>query len=91
MLPGGAIIFVEKIGVDDSMLDSLYKNQYHGFKREQGYTDEEIHRKEQSLEGVLVPLSFEDNRSLLQSAGFDPVHSFFQWYNFVGFLAVKSL
>ncbi len=39
---------------------------------------------------MLVPYRIEENRELFLRNGFDAVETFFQWYNFVGFLCLKK-
>jgi tRNA (cmo5U34)-methyltransferase len=38
---------------------------------------------------VLVPYRPEENIELLKEAGFQTIETFFRWYNFMGFVAVK--
>jgi tRNA (cmo5U34)-methyltransferase len=42
------------------------------------------------LEGVLVPLTYDENVNMFNDAGFNHVESFFRWYNFAGFLVIKG-
>ena len=56
-----------------------------------GYSDLEISRKREALENILIPFQKEENMKMLQDAGFVSVGTFFQWFNFCGFLAVKSI
>ena len=89
-MPGGVVIIVEKIIQSDQTVQSFYKGTYHSYKKKQGYSHEEIANKDLALDTVLQPLTYDQNRQLLLSAGFKSVHIFFQWYNFVGFIAVKD-
>ena len=47
-------------------------------------------RKREALENVLIPFRIDENVTLFRRAGFEIVETFFQWYNFVGFLCVKQ-
>jgi tRNA (cmo5U34)-methyltransferase len=49
----------------------------------------EIANKREALENVLVPLTIQENIDLLIEAGFTRVETFFQWFNFVSFVAYK--
>ncbi len=89
--PGGICILSEKTISHHSGLNRSYINIYHQFKKERGYSELEIAKKREALENVLIPCSQEENRSMLQSAGFIEVEPFFQWFNFVSFLAIKPL
>ena len=90
LLPGGQLLIVEKVHQEDPELQAMYKRYYHALKRANGYSIEEIENKDRALDGVLItkPVSFYE--TALKSAGFQAVDMFFKWYNFVGFIAVKS-
>lgn len=85
----GTVLIVEKISQPDAQLDDLFTDYYHYYKREMGYSDLEVAMKRDALENVLIPLTAQENRELLENSGFRKVATFFQWINFVGFLAVK--
>ena len=55
-----------------------------------GYSDAEIQRKREALENVLVPYRLEENRLMLERAGFSTIDPFFRWLNFACLLAVKA-
>ncbi len=82
--PGGCVIVVEKISGDP-----LFSELYHHFKARQGYSEEEIKNKDAALNGVLVPLTLQENIDQLGWAGFGQVETFFQWFNFAGIVALK--
>jgi tRNA (cmo5U34)-methyltransferase len=85
----GCVIIVEKVLGESSTLNRLFINYYYNLKRRNGYSDMEISQKREALENVLVPYRFEENRELLQRAGFRYTDIFFKWYNFCGTVAVK--
>lgn len=87
--PGGICILSEKIISHHPGLNRSYIDIYHEFKKEKGYSELEIAKKREALENVLIPCSLAENRSMLHSAGFVEVEPFFQWFNFVSFLAIK--
>ena len=89
LCPGGVLILSEKTISHHPGLNRRYIEIYHQFKKERGYSELEIAKKREALENVLIPCSLEENRTLLQTAGFTEVEPFFQWFNFVSFLAVK--
>lgn len=89
LLPGGALLLVEKIIGATAELDEVMVERYYDFKRESGYTEDEIQRKRMALEGVLVPLTAEWNDALLRRCGFQHVDCFWRWMNFAGWVAVK--
>ena len=87
--PGGLLIISEKVLSHDKSLNRKFIEMYHDYKRKRGYSELEIAAKREALENVLVPFSIEENRGLLQDAGFDSVETFFQWFNFTSFIAVQ--
>jgi tRNA (cmo5U34)-methyltransferase len=89
LAPGGALILCEKVAAADRQQERLFTELYFDFKRSQGYSEAEIRHKEAALEGVLVPLTLDDNVELLRKAGFRSVESFFRWFNFAGLIAVR--
>tara|TARA_Y100000591_G_C21802793_1_gene683073 strand:- start:107 stop:841 length:735 start_codon:yes stop_codon:yes gene_type:complete len=88
--PGGICFVVEKVVSPNNDIQSWFTKQYHSFKKQNGYSSEEIINKESALNNVLVPLSMEQNSKLLHDAGFKTVQPFFQWLNFFGILAIKE-
>lgn len=88
--PGGILLLSEKIISHDQRLNREYIDIYHQFKKARGYSELEIAKKREALENVLIPFSGEENRSMLKNAGFTTVETYFQWFNFASFVAVKS-
>ncbi len=87
--PGGILLLSEKVISHDRRLNREYINIYHQFKRTKGYSELEIAKKREALENVLIPFSIDENKALLKSCGFESVDTYFQWFNFVSFIAVK--
>jgi tRNA (cmo5U34)-methyltransferase len=88
--PGGALFLSEKVLLSNSFLNRLYIEHYLVYKRARGYSDAEIQRKREALENVLVPYRLEENRLMLERAGFGTIDAFFRWLNFACLLAVKA-
>jgi tRNA (cmo5U34)-methyltransferase len=89
LMPGGAFLIVEKVLGASASLNERMVDLYHAFKRQSGYTAEEVERKRLSLEGVLVPVTAHWNEELLRAAGFREVDCFWRWMNFAGWIAIK--
>jgi tRNA (cmo5U34)-methyltransferase len=85
----GCLILVEKITLEDSLLNRLFIKHYYEMKRRKGYSTTEITLKREALENVLIPYRYEENRDMLLQTGFRSVEEFFRWYNFCGVVAVK--
>jgi len=88
--PGGLIIISEKIIHPDPDIDRVWTEIYHQYKKNRGYSQTEIARKRKSLENVLIPLSLDDNLSLLEGTGFHQPAPFWQWFNFTAISAIKK-
>jgi tRNA (cmo5U34)-methyltransferase len=88
--PGGALFLSEKVLLGNSFLNRLYIEHYLRYKRSRGYSDAEIQRKREALENVLVPYRLDENRLMLERAGFGTIDPFFRWLNFACLLAVKA-
>jgi tRNA (cmo5U34)-methyltransferase len=89
-IPGGALIFVEKVIGSTAEIDADMVSGYYALKSTNGYTEEQIERKRLSLEGVLVPVTAHWNEELLRSAGFEQIDCFWRWMNFAGWIALKG-
>jgi tRNA (cmo5U34)-methyltransferase len=89
LLKGGMLVIIEKVETEFSESQGTFTNLYHNFKKRQGYTEEEIANKKESLKNILNPFSNSQNIALAKSAGFTICEPFFQWYNFAGYLAQK--
>ena len=87
---GSIIILIEKIAIPNPNLSRHYTDLHHGFKKDQGYSDLEIAQKRDAIETVLIPLSLEENLTLLHQAGYTKTDVFFKWLNFAGILAIKD-
>lgn len=88
--PGGLLIISEKVCFDDKVVDENFIDIYYNFKKARGYSDLEISNKREALENVLVPETIEKHIGRLHNAGFSNVDTFFQWFNFAGFLGIKN-
>lgn len=89
MNDAGCLILVEKLTIENSMLNRLFIRYYYAQKRRAGYSETEIAQKREALENVMIPYRFEENVELLKKVGFKSVETFFRWYNFCGIMAVK--
>ncbi|WP_166264245.1 carboxy-S-adenosyl-L-methionine synthase CmoA [Marinobacter caseinilyticus] len=88
--PGGALILSEKIRFESEYEQLTQTHLHHEFKRANGYSDLEISQKRSALEQVLIPETLETHRDRLRHAGFDQIIVWYQCFNFVSMLAIKS-
>lgn len=87
--PGGVLLVSEKVISHEGRLNREYIEIYHQFKKSRGYSELEIAKKREALENVLIPFSAEENKAMLVKAGFSSVETYFRWFNFASFVAVK--
>ncbi len=90
ILPGGALIVIEKVLAEDSEFNRDFIKYYYNMKRSNNYSELEISQKREALENVLIPYKLSENITLLRNAGFAHCEVFFKWYNFSGFIAKKN-
>jgi tRNA (cmo5U34)-methyltransferase len=90
LVPGGAIIIIEKILAEDSTFNRDFIKYYYDMKRRNHYSEMEISQKREALENVLIPYKLSENIIMLREAGFNHVEIFFKWYNFSGLIAKKN-
>lgn len=90
LIPGGVLIMSEKILAEDSLFNRNFIKYYYDYKRRNQYSELEISQKREALENVLIPYKLSENIKMLREAGFPHTEVFFKWYNFSGFIAIKS-
>jgi tRNA (cmo5U34)-methyltransferase len=90
LVDGGVLIVTEKILTNSGNMNRFFVDLYYEFKKQAGYSETEISRKREALENVLIPYRVEENLDLFRRNGFDIPETFFQWFNFAGFLCVKK-
>jgi tRNA (cmo5U34)-methyltransferase len=89
MIENGALILVEKLLGEHSLVNRLFIEHYYEMKKRNGYSELEIAQKREALENVLIPYTLMENREALLRTGFRMCDVFFKWYNFGGIIAVK--
>lgn len=89
-MAGGAFVCMEKILTNNSDMNRYFIDFYYEYKARNGYSDEEIQRKREALENVLVPYRTDENFELFRRNGFTSVETCFQWFNFAAYLCVKG-
>jgi tRNA (cmo5U34)-methyltransferase len=90
MANGGVLIVTDKVLTNDSNMNRLFIDFYYDFKRRNHYSEVEISKKREALENVLIPYRLDENIELFRRNGFSSIETFFQWYNFAGFLCIKN-
>ncbi len=85
----GIFLFAEKVISQDCEFETQMIACYYDYKTKQGYTQNEIYKKREALENVLVPYSVDENCKMLYKSGFKHVEILFKWVNFTLFIAKK--
>ena len=85
---GGVLFVVEKIRTDIPLIHDIYNDLYYDFKLKQ-FTTDEIMKKNQSLRGIMNPLTVNENIEMFKEAGFEKIDIFMKINNFVGFVIIK--
>lgn len=90
LLPGGALVLSEKIRFDSPVMQELTTELHHAFKMANGYSELEVSQKRTALENVLLPETLAEHEQRLQRAGFRDFGVWFQCFNFLSLVAIKS-
>lgn len=84
----GALFVVEKVKTDIVDIHDIYNDMYYDFKRKL-LSDKDVLDKNESLRGVMKPITLNENIANLRSAGFTKIDVFMKYNNFAGIVAVK--
>ena len=84
------ILFMVKKCARKILLSRRDDRVYENFKMKSGYSKNEIERKKEALDNVLVPLSLDELVLMLKSVGFHHVEPIIRWNNFVTIIAQKN-
>ncbi len=90
LVENGVLVVLEKVLTNSSNMNRFFIDFYYDFKKRNGYSELEILRKREALENVLIPYRIDENIEMFRRAGFGIVETFFQWYNFAGFICFKT-
>lgn len=88
--PGGVLILSEKICFEDTQEQNALETLHWDFKKANGYSDLEVSQKRSALEQVLLPDTLECHKSRLFVAGFQDSFLWYQCFNFISLIAIKS-
>jgi len=66
LVDGGVLVITDKVLTNDSNMNRFFIEFYYDYKRRNGYTEEEIVRKREALENVLIPYRFDENFELFK-------------------------
>lgn len=86
---GGAFILAEKVISDSSKIQDVFTFQYYDFKSK-SFSSDEILKKEKDLRSIMKPTTFDDNKNMLNEAGFKTIDVFWRSFNFLAIIAIKD-
>ncbi|MFK7872397.1 MAG: carboxy-S-adenosyl-L-methionine synthase CmoA [Oligoflexales bacterium] len=89
--PGGIFLYSEKTLSSNATIQHTMTDIYHKFKHQNGYSKNEIERKKEALEKVLIPWSTQKHLQELTCAGFLEKNCdiALKWNAFTTFIAKK--
>ena len=90
MLSGGIFVLSEKVMPACPEFFGTITGAYERFKEASGYSRNEIERKKEALDNVLVPLTLSEQMTLLAKAGFTKFEPVLKWNNFATIVALKD-
>ena len=86
---GGILYLSEKVRSKVPQIQEMLTRSYENFKFHRGYSVNEIERKKEALDQVLVPLSMDEQIAIIEGAGFSACEPIMRWNNFVTYVAIK--
>jgi tRNA (cmo5U34)-methyltransferase len=89
MLPGGALLLMEKVRFSNAEQQAFIDESHLDFKRANGYSELEIARKRSALENFLVAETLDEHIERLRQCGFQTVYPWFSCLNFAALVAIK--
>jgi tRNA (cmo5U34)-methyltransferase len=89
LVDGGAMIIAEKTLAETARLQDALNGPYYDYKREMGFSAEQILDKEHSLRGQMTSWSEAELREVLRIAGCREMNPFWRTSSFVAYLALK--
>lgn len=87
--PGAGVLITEKVKSEYVNNSEIHRKILHKFKLDAGVRAQEILEKDESISGVLRPLTIKDNIKLMRSAGLTNVEVMFKFGEFTMFLGTK--
>jgi tRNA (cmo5U34)-methyltransferase len=86
---GGMLFVMEKYTLLDPTINRVAQDAYIQFRRDNGYTLDEIKAKGKALENSMWPSSPEFMEASMRDAGFTNINVLYRDLNFGGFVAIK--
>jgi tRNA (cmo5U34)-methyltransferase len=88
LIDGGALFLCEKIYQDNGAIQEVFSFSHYDYKK-QSFEESEIYSKEKDLRSIMKPNTNKEILEMLRYVGFTKVTTFWQSFNFIGYLAIK--
>ncbi len=85
----GAFIVCEKIYSEHGMTEDIFTFANYHIKGMNGFSADEILKKQHDLKSYMFPLSQAENENMFHQAGFRVIEVFFKSLNFIGWVMIK--
>jgi len=89
LMVGGAFVFAEKTLSADPQLEEMMTFCYYDWKQ-QHFSEKEVLEKEVQLRHMMKLSNYVQLMKMLKEAGFTTVQQFWQNFNFIGCIAIKT-
>lgn len=87
--PGGSLYLSEKVHETNKQMNQRLRTHHHAFKKAQGYSDEEIENKAESIKVMMPTQTDAAHKAILKEIGFSDITTWMRWLNFTSIWAVK--
>jgi tRNA (cmo5U34)-methyltransferase len=88
LIQGGALFLCEKIYQDHGAFQEVFSFSHYDYKSK-NFNPSDIYSKEKDLRSIMKPSTNSEILTMLEDAGFSKITTFWQSFNFIGYLAVK--
>tara|TARA_R110000764_G_scaffold52161_2_gene113611 strand:+ start:7732 stop:8403 length:672 start_codon:yes stop_codon:yes gene_type:complete len=85
----GCFLVCEKVTSTNGFVEDIFTFSNYQKKIENGFTPEEILKKQKDLKSIMHPISQKENEKMFREAGFEVVEVFFKSLNFIGWILIK--
>ena len=86
---GSGLIVFEKVFANDAKCQDIFHTLHMNLKKDNFFSPSEIYDKTESLKGVLLPNTSEDNLNMFYKIGFSKIHLIMKYLGFEGYLLIK--
>jgi tRNA (cmo5U34)-methyltransferase len=89
-MPRGGLLFLSHKEKLETGFGDLFQERYISFRKDNGYSDEEIAAKTEALKGSMFPQSSRMINTMLMAAGFGQIQETSRWLQFSSLVAIAE-